>query len=53
MEIDKRYYLQIFCTQHQELRDDVVDYFMALLTLLYFETISPSSEKAQTTPEKG
>lgn len=31
MEIDKRYYLQIFCTQHQELRDDVVDYFMAFM----------------------
>lgn len=31
MEFDKRFYLQIFCTQHQELRDDVVDYFMAFM----------------------
>ena len=31
MEIDKRYYLQIFCTRHQELRYDVVDYFMAFM----------------------
>lgn len=31
MEIDKRYYLQIFRTQHQELRADVVDYFMAFM----------------------
>lgn len=31
MELDKRYYLQIFCTQHRELRDDVVDYFMAFM----------------------
>ena len=29
-----RYYLQIFCTQHQELRDDVVDYFMAFMRRL-------------------
>ena len=31
MELDKRYYLQIFRTQHQELRADVVDYFMAFM----------------------
>ena len=31
MEVDKRYYLQIFCTQHHELRADVVDYFMAFM----------------------
>lgn len=31
MEIDKRYYQQVFITQHQELRDDVVDYFMAFM----------------------
>ena len=31
MEIDKHYYLQIFYTQHQELRANVVDYFMAFM----------------------
>ena len=31
MELDKHYYLRIFRTQHQELRADVVDYFMAFM----------------------
>ena len=31
MEVDQRYYLQVFCTQHHELRADVVDYFMAFM----------------------
>ena len=31
MEFDKHYYLRIFRTQHQELRADVVDYFMAFM----------------------
>lgn len=31
MELDKCYYLQIFWTQHRDLHEDVVDYFMAFL----------------------